>query len=408
MVKWLKEKDILLRLFAVVFAILMWLFVIDEENPDYTNRYRNIPLQIDGIEHLNQNNLVIVDGGDTTVSVKLTGKRDRMQLVSNDKLLAIVDVSSITEPGVFPLNYTVQIDVQNVTVTTKDPQQITIEVARFTSAAIPVEVELSGALASDLVSKGYTVTPNAITVRGPEDVVKTITSAKIKYNLDKVTSSVDTKLKYELIDKNGAVINNDLLTVDTPSVKLSIPLTMTKRVPLSIGYYSSDLISEDLIQTTMSVDSLLLEGDPDIMRKMNQLQVGSISLRNMIESGQRNYSFFFILPNGVSYAAGQEAISNVSVDIVVPGYSTRELSVSNTNFKSTSDFTYVDQTITFRVFGPDRELSWLTAEDFEYVPSYTASALKPGQQAILMRIYSRNDAVKVLGTYAVKVRVPSR
>ena len=54
MVKWLKEKDVLLRLLAIVFAILMWLFVIDEENPDYSNRYRKIPLQIEGIEHFEQ------------------------------------------------------------------------------------------------------------------------------------------------------------------------------------------------------------------------------------------------------------------------------------------------------------------------------------------------------------------
>ena len=99
MVKWFKEKDVLLRLFAVVLAILMWLFVIDEENPDYSDRLRNIPLQIDGIEYLSRENLIIVDGGDATVSAKITGKRDRMKLVSNDKLLAVVDASSITEPG---------------------------------------------------------------------------------------------------------------------------------------------------------------------------------------------------------------------------------------------------------------------------------------------------------------------
>ncbi len=408
MVKWLKEKDVLLRLFAVIFAILMWLFVIDKENPDYSKRYRNIPLQIDGMEHLSQENLTIIDGGDVTVSATLTGKRDRMQLVSNDKLLAIVDVSYITEPGVYTLNYTVRVDVPDVTVKTKSPQQITVEVARFTSTSVPVSVELTGSLASGLVSNGYSVTPNAITVRGPEDVVKNISSAKIKYDLDAVKSSVRTKLKYELLDKNGAVINDNLLTVDTPSVELQIPLTLTKRVPLTIGYYSSDLISEDLIQTAMSVDSLLLQGDPDIMRDLNQIQVGSISLRNMIETGTRAYSFFFVLPNGVSYAEGQSAVSQVSVQIEVPGYTTKEITANHSNFVSSSDFSYVEQNLTFRVFGPASELTWLTAEDFKYIPSYTASALKPGQQTLLMRITCNDEAIKVLGSYAIKVRVPSR
>lgn len=407
MVKWLKEKDVLLRLLAIVFAILMWLFVIDEENPDYSNRYRKIPLQIEGIEHLSRENLTIIDGGDITVSATLTGKRDRMQLVSNDKLIAAVDVSSITEPGIYTVNYTVRVDVQDVTVTTKSPQQITIEVARFTSASIPVSVELTGALGADLSAKGYTVTPNEITVRGPEDVVKTIASAKIEYSLDGVTSSVNTKLKYELLDKNGSPVTNSLLSVDTPSVSLSVPLTMTKKVPVTIGYYSSDMISEDLIRTTMSVESLVLEGDPEVLRPLNQVQVGSISLRNMIETGIREYSFFYVLPNGVSMVEGSSAVQ-VSVNIDIPGYSTKQITVNQTKFSSNSDFTYLDQNITFHVFGPTDELTWITEEDFAYMPNYTASSLKPGQQTVMMKISSNNTAIHVLGSYVVKVRVPSR
>ena len=408
MVKWLKEKDILLRLLAVVFAILMWIYVIDEENPDYSNRYRNIPLQIDGMEHLTQLGLTIVDGGDATVSAKLSGKRDRMQMVSNDKLLAVVDVSSITEPGVYPLNYTVKIDVSDVTVTPKNPQQIPIEVASYTSPSVPVQVTRAGALAKSLMMNDYTVTPDAITVRGPEDLVNSIAVANVKYNLDGVTASVDTRLTYDFLDENGSVIDDSLLTVDKPAVELKIPLTMTKKVPVTVAYYSSDVLSEDLIQTTISVESLMLVGDPEIMRDLNQIQVGSISLRNMVESGIRDYSFFFILPNDVSYAEGQDSVNHVSVHIDIPGYSTKEIAVSNADFADVSDFSYEKQELTIRVFGPEAALANLTAADFLYTPSYVASALKTGKQNILMRITCIDEAVKVLGSYAVVVRVPSR
>lgn len=408
MVKWLKEKDVLLRLLAVVFAILMWLYVIDEENPDYSNRYRNIPLQIDGMEQLSQQGLTIVDGGDATVSAKLSGKRDRMQMVSNDKLLAIVDVSSLTEPGVYTLNYTVKVDVSDVTVTTKNPQQITIEVERYTSKSVPVVVKLTGSLASNLETSGYKVTPDAITVRGPEDLVNKIASASIGFNLDGVTSSVVTNLTYTFLDDNGNTVKDSLLTVDRPSVELQIPLTMTKEVPLSVAYYSSDLISEDLIQATISVPFLMLKGDPDVMRNLNYIQVGSISLRNMIETEKRDYSFFFTLPNNVSYAEGQSSVNNVSVHIEIPGYATKEITASNLNFIGVQDFSYETQEIVIRAFGPEEALANLTAADFLYEPSYTASALRSGKQTILMRITDKDEAVKVLGSYAVKVRVPAK
>ena len=406
MVKWFKDKDMLFRLLALGIAVLMWMFVINEENPDYSKTYRNIPMQIDGVEHLSRSNLVIVNGGSATISAKITGKRDRMKLISSDKLLAAVDVSSITEPGTYPLNFTVRVDVPDVTVTTKSPQQITVEVVRFSSASVPVTVELTGALGADLTAKGCSVTPNAITVRGPEEVVARIKSARIKYNLSGVESSVNEKTDYELLDYAGNPVKDKLLTVDAPSVQLKIPLVMTKRIPLTIGYYSSDLISADLIQATMSVDSLLLEGDPDVIRNLNQIQVGSISLRNMVEADLRNYSFFFILPNGVSYAPEQEAVSKVSVQIELPGYTTREITASSAYFMAPSNFTYVDQTVTFRVFGKQEDLENLTEEDFFYTPSFSPSALKPGQQVVLMRVSAKDSSVKVLGSYAVKIRVP--
>lgn len=408
MVKWFKEKDVLLRLFAVVFAIFMWLFVIDKEKPDYSDQFRNIPLQIDGIEYLSRENLIIVDGGDATVSAKITGKRDRMKLVSNDKLLAVVDASSITEPGTYTLNYTVRVDVPDVTVTTKNPQQIVIEVVRFTTASIPVEVELIGAPASSLSYTGFTVTPNVITVRGPEDVVNSLKSAKLKYDLAGTETSVNTKLSYELLDNNGAKVDDKLLTVDTPTIELRIPMTMQKEVALTVGYYNSDMLTEDLVVSSMNVSSLMLQGDPEVLRSLNQIQVGSISLRSVIETGKRDYSFFFALPNGVSYAKGQESVSHVDVTLDIPGYSVKEITVSSDYFTAPSDFTYPTQALKFRVFGPTSALEHLMAIDFEYTPSYTASTLQPGKQVLLMRVDAKDASVKVIGTYTVQVQVPKR
>ena len=408
MVKWLKDKDVLFRLVAVAFAILMWQFVIDKENPDYSDTYRNIPLQIDGIEHLSRENLIIVDGGDATVSAKITGKRDRMTLISNDKLLAVVDVSSITEPGTYTLNYTVRVDVPDVTVTTKNPQQITVEVVRFTSAAIPVEVELTGSPAAGLSYTGFTVTPNVITVRGPEDVVKEIKSAKIKYDLAGTVSSVNTKLTYELLDKSNKKIDNSLLTVDTPTIEFRVPMTMEKQVSLVVGYYNSDMLSQDLVVATMDVTSLKLQGDPDVMRDLNQIQVGSISLRNVVETGRLEYAFYFTLPNGVSYAKDQEPCSHVNVALDIPGYAVKEITVNSDYFTAPSDFTYPSQTIKFRVFGPSSALEYLTAVDFDYTPSYAASSLQPGKMTVLMRIDAKDEAVKVIGTYSAQIQVPKR
>lgn len=406
MVKWIKENDMLLRLFALLIAILMWMFVMNEENPDYSKKYSEIPVQIEGLEQLNENGLTIVNGGNTTIKVKVKGKRDRMTLVSSDKIQAKVSVASITEPGTYNLNYTVQVDVYDVTVATKDPEQVSLEIARLVNKSVPVSVSFTGNLGEGLRTAGVTATPDAISVKGPEQVLDQIKTAQVKYDLTELTDSVTTSLSYRFLDDDGNEVNMEELTVDTPSIQLAIPLLQTKSVPVVVNFYSSDYLSEDLIETTIDPASVTLEGDPSVMRGLNQLIVGSISLRNVVETGKYDYEFDMTLPNGVVFT--ENPVDTAKVHIAVPGYQGTTFQVDETVFGTVDAFIYQNQTLSVAVFGPESAIQQLTDTDFIFTPSYTAGSLKKGENLLLMKVTCKNSSVKVLGTYTVKVTVPKR
>ena len=406
MVKWFKENDMLLRLFALLIAILMWMFVMNEENPDYSKNYSDISVQIEGLEQLNANGLTIVSGGNTAIKVKVKGKRDRMTLVSSDKIQAKLSVASITEPGTYNLNYTVQVDVYDVTVATKDPEQVTVEIARLTTKSIPVSVELEGELGEGLSTAGVTATPDAISVKGPEQVVDQIKRAQVKLDLSGVTDSVSTSLSYTFQDANGETVQDDDLTVDTPSVQLEIPLLMTKEVPVTVNFYSSDYLSEDLTEVTINPTTIKVQGDPDTVRSFNQMTVGSISLRNAVEIGKYDYTFGLTLPNGLTFAENPQ--ESAAVHIAVPGYQSTTFRVDQTAFGTQTGFTYQNQTLNLAVFGPEAAVSKLEETDFVFTPSYTAGSLKKGENVLLMKVSCKDASVKVLGTYTVKVTVAKR
>ena len=116
------------------------------DNPDKTEEYRNVTVQLEGLSQLTDNGLVLLSGSSETISVKVSGKRDSILNMRKEYITATASVSSITEPGEYTLNYKTALDASGVTITEKSPSQIRVVVDRMTKISVPVRTSLTGEL----------------------------------------------------------------------------------------------------------------------------------------------------------------------------------------------------------------------------------------------------------------------
>ena len=93
-----ERKGILGKIACVLIAIILWVYVSYDKNPDSDKTFTNIPVSLAGIEVLEDRNLTVLTS-DMYASVKLSGTRNILSKVDKKDIKAIVNVSDITTVG---------------------------------------------------------------------------------------------------------------------------------------------------------------------------------------------------------------------------------------------------------------------------------------------------------------------
>ena len=401
MMDWLRTNDIMLKLLSLACAVLLWLYVISSTNPDMTQTYSRVAVDLLGTESLTANNLVITDGSHSTVSFKVTGKSERIAMVSeNGGLTVTADLSNITVPGVYDVKYQVTSSISDLTISKITPT-ISIEVDRVVSQSIPVDLQLSGELQDGFVSNNFVLTPDAITVRGPEKLLDTIKSAVAVFDVSTVKTTTETTLAYTLVDENGIEIKNSLITADTPSVRLSYGVRQVGEVPLVLNVNSFGFITSDFVDVSIEPSSIKVSGSPDVVSTLNRIDLGSVNLEQVFDNENFEFDLPVVLPNGI---AADTAVTQAHVTITPKELVKTTVEISRDALPQNDLFQY-ESDLTVTVWTTQDNLASVGASSLNVALSYSEDSLEPGLNEIQASVTPADSKVVVVGDYSVMVGV---
>ena len=150
---WLKNafsKNLALKIVSLVFAMLLWGYVLMSENPQRTKTISNVQLNVDGEAELIAKQLVLSGDKDYgTVNVRVSTQLTSYADLSADDITASINLTGITETGEHDVAITARTSTGTVVSVTPDHIKITVD--NLVSRSIPVEIELEGEL-SDAVT----------------------------------------------------------------------------------------------------------------------------------------------------------------------------------------------------------------------------------------------------------------
>lgn len=410
MKQWLKENDVILRVTSLLIAVFLWMYVMNSDEIEGTLTYSNIPVRLDGVSTLRSNDLVILSGNNSKITVECSGKRKVLQTVYKDYMNIItakVNVSNITEPGEYELVYDLSKGETDISVVSKNPSQITLVVDRLSTVSVPVEVQLTGTPADGHTISECVPSPDAITVRGPETILRQIEVARVTYDVTGLTSSLQTNVTFTLLDSAGNEVTNAYLAPDTPSTTLDITLKRSNAVSLTVNFNDSPYLTESMIDYTIDPMDYELTGDPEIMRELNQISLGSIDLSDVLEKEPGDELVFerlIILPNGVS-AANKDQMQFAKVTVTLKNCGWRTLSIDQDMLPENELFTYPEQRLDIQVFGSNEALDDLADSGLTLEPVYVLDDLVVGQNRLECKVIPADDSVYVKQNAAILVEI---
>ena len=192
-----------------------------------------------------------------TIKVSLRGNKDDIYSILNSDLTAYADFSDVTENGVYSKPVKVERNGSALYITPLEiqttPSQISFKFERKTIKRIPLEPVVKGTPAEGYELSGTLLSPNFVTVEGPESVLDSITSFKTtSVDLDGHSDNFSVQVGVENRNKFARILNSDI------------------RLSLSIAKIM-------VVRTAQNV-SILLARCPENLTAVPNVQAGSIKL----------------------------------------------------------------------------------------------------------------------------------
>ena len=364
----MKRNKIPRILLAMLISVFLWLYVVTVVDPNDTKVVYSVPVTYENMTSLTDNNLVMTSGQNATVTLKFYGRRSDLNNLTSESLTVTADVSRIKSEGEQNLRYTVtlpdSVSDNNVQLTERTPSRLTVDVERAVEKQVNVEVDISNEVADGYVAdlEAMKISPETITVFGPEAEVSRIDSARVSLDVGGVTEPVDTSSPYQLVDSDGNAVDTTNFRCSADAVDVMLTVEKYKEIPLTLELKAGGGAKEENVTVTLSPAYITISGPGAIVDAMDSLSIGTLDLASMTEMTETK-TYDITLPDNVTNVSGQ---NQVTARIVLNGLSAKTLEVENFSVSHKPDglnVTIVTTTLEITIRGPSDEIEAISAKD---------------------------------------------
>jgi YbbR domain-containing protein len=335
--------NIPLKLMSVVVGILVWLIVVNVDNPTISRSFVISNVELANEAYIDDTGMVCMrDENQSSIRVTITGERKTVSQIRSDDIQAVADlqqaVSLDTDPVMIPITVTCSgISSSNISVW---PQNLTVHLEEKVTNEYIVSVN-----SDSKPGKGYeigvqTVSPEKVRITGPKSLMNKIDKVNVSVNVEGKTEDVTETASLEITDKNGETVsdsfmdslridNNGKVTVTTKlwKVRSDVKLNVDYEGEPADGYVVDSITTVpetiSVAGTTEALDALQLSGNTIWVQDS---EVNVSGARSDVEV-KVNISQF--LPDDVKLTSGSSEEVWVYVNILPEGGKVFSIPTSN-------------------------------------------------------------------------------
>ena len=363
------ESDLLLKILSVVFAFLLWMFVINTDNPVIKKTFSDVPVDMLNEQVLDElNQTYKIESGDT-VSFTVKGKKDIVDRLTKSDFRATADVSSMSDVHAIPIKVVLE-DVK--------------------SDQIPVVMEVKGKPASGYTVSTQTATPNLISISGPKSVVSRIKQIVAVVNVSGVKKDVTMTQSVKCYDEDGDEVSQERIKLDTNKIKVKIGLSRTKIVPFKVDTKGSP--GKGYVRGSIDYQPKHIEitGSKEDLDKVDSIKLVKLDISDSTKSIEKTIKASDIkLPDGISFVKSVDKIKNVVIRANIEKKKSRTLTIPTSQIaliNNTKNYavTFDDQEIKVKISGLRSVIDKVVVKDLN--PKLDMRLYEPGTHTVQIQL----------------------
>lgn len=389
-------------LLACAMAVTVWVSAVTTADPDEVRAYpRALPLEVLGQDP----RLVIVGALPERVNVTLRAPRSVWEQLtaSEGQVRALLDLSGL-EAGQHRVQIQLQIAVQPVRVVSVTPQMLDVNLELLATKILPVELSIRGEPAIGYEAGAARLTPQQVTIVGPQSRVEQVVSARSDLSIAGVRQDVQTTLSLRLLDANGAAVNG--LTVSPESVQVFIPIVqqggyrdiavkVNVRGQVAAGYRLTTISVFPPVLTVYSPNPALVKELP------GYIETEPLNLNGA--SQDMDVRLALVLPEGISIVGEQTVRVQVGVDAIEGSLSLNEVVITVVGLPPGLEAVISPERLDVILTGPLPLLDKLNANDVRFFVDLTGLPIGTHQVVPQAQIFIGDIQVQSFNPGTVEV-----
>ena len=235
----IKEKltnNIGLKLLSLSLATLLWLVVINSQDPIETATFEDIPVTIINEDALTAKDKIpeVVEGD--TISVVVEARRSICDKLTKDDIVAVADFEKVSVTDAVPIEVSVAgYAERDVEIIRGMNQVMKLRLEDSLTKDFRVKISTAGQTKEGYVIGDMIASPNMITLTGSSTQISKVKEVVLVVDVDGISRDSQAMGVPVIYDMNGEIVNSSKVSMSAQEVAVTIPVLKTKTVKIVVG-----------------------------------------------------------------------------------------------------------------------------------------------------------------------------
>lgn len=416
-VKEFKFKDLILhnfalKILAVVLAVVIWVAIVNIDNPSRTTMISGIQVVFLNEDALGQKGYTYSVQSGSVISISVKAPQSIAESLEASDFYAYADFSELS-PTSDKAKIYVRCEksevVNQIDIVSLRTEYVSLSIDNKLSKEITIESSYTGEPADGYVVGECYVAPDTVTVTGAESIVNRIKTAKVVYDVSNLKQSISEDAKIVFYDENGAEVKSDLLTLNRNTGRINIEIIPTKWIEVNYAVNGEPADGYVVSESKGSLERIQIAATKDILDGITSIDIPSdvLSAEGISENTTLTVPLGVYLPSGCRIVSSENTLT---VDITVLrkaeiDYLYSDISLTDTN--SDYDYKIISNSDNFKITitGEKDIVDKIKSGNLDITASMADR--KPGRYTVRLNI-KKNTDYNIEGTYDITVEVTEK
>lgn len=325
-------RNIGLKILSLLLAVLLWIVILNVDDPVVTRTFQNIP-----VTKVNENVLKSKDqvyeviSGDT-VSVKVKGKRSIIESLITTDFQAIADLSQLSIVNAVPIEISVPKYLDEVDVLEQNHITMKVSLEKLETQQFRINVVEKGTVEEGYYVKEKTARPNILQVSAAHSIISKIKEVTVEVDVTNANESFSETAIPKVYDNNGTLMDSSKMNFNYDEVEVSVDLLQTKTVSLFIDLKGTPLFGYQYVDFEYEPKKVVIAGEREELDKVDYIK-GEYNINNKSADIVDEVNIADFIKNDVILIdENQNAVINIDIeklDSKELNFNTSEIEIRN-------------------------------------------------------------------------------